>query len=97
MDVDIGHHGPGFHDDAPLDEIVGDIDRASRAYLAAGITSIVDAQVTRRELDGYRAARERGVLGVRVTAMPISSQLDDYVSPSASPGRSATTAWRSGR
>jgi predicted amidohydrolase YtcJ len=80
VDVDIGHHGPGFHDDAPLDEIVGDIDRASRAYLAAGITSIVDAQVTRRELDGYRAARERGVLGVRVTAMPISSQLDDYVS-----------------
>jgi predicted amidohydrolase YtcJ len=77
--VDIGHHGPGFHDDAPLDEIVGDIDRASRAYLAAGITSIVDAQVTRRELDGYRAARDQGVLGVRVTAMPISSQLDEYL------------------
>jgi predicted amidohydrolase YtcJ len=77
--VDIGHHGPGFHDDAPLDEIVGDIERASGAYLAAGITSIVDAQVTRRELDGYRAARERGVLGVRVTAMPISSQLDEYL------------------
>jgi predicted amidohydrolase YtcJ len=79
IDVDIGHHGPGFHDDAPLDEIVGDIDRASRAYLAAGVTSIVDAQVTRRELDAYRAARERGLLGVRVTAMPISSQLDDYL------------------
>ena len=77
--VDIGHHGPGFHDDAPLDEIVGDIDRGSRAYLEAGITSIVDAQVTRRELDGYRLARERGLLGVRVTAMPISSQLDDYL------------------
>jgi predicted amidohydrolase YtcJ len=79
IDVDIGHHGPGFHDDAPLDEIVRDIDRASRAYLAAGVTSIVDAQVTRRELDAYRAARERGLLGVRVTAMPISSQLDDYL------------------
>ena len=77
--VDIGHHGPGFHDDAPLEEIVGDIDRGSRAYLEAGITSIVDAQVTRRELDGYRLARERGLLGVRVTAMPISSQLDEYL------------------
>jgi predicted amidohydrolase YtcJ len=76
--VDIGHHGPGFHDDAPLDEVVGDIDRGSKASLAAGITSVVDAQVTRRELNGYRAARERGVLGVRVTAMPISSQLDDF-------------------
>jgi predicted amidohydrolase YtcJ len=76
--VDIGHHGPGFHDDAPLEEIVGDIDRGSRAYLAAGITSIVDAQVTRRELSAYGVARERGLLGVRVTAMPISSQLDEY-------------------
>ena len=76
--VDIGHHGPGFHDDAPLEEIVADIDRGSRASLAAGITSIVDAQVTRRELAGYRAARERGLLGVRMTAMPISSQLDAF-------------------
>ena len=76
--VDIGHHGPGFHDDAPLEEIVGDIERGSRAALAAGITSIVDAQVTRRELTGYRAARERGLLGVRMTAMPISSQLDEF-------------------
>ena len=78
--VDIGHHGPGFHDDSPLEEVVGDIERGSAAYLAAGITSIVDAQVTRRELSGYRAARERGLLGVRVTAMPISSQLDEYES-----------------
>jgi predicted amidohydrolase YtcJ len=74
--VDIGHHGPGFHDDAPLDEVVGDIERGSAAYVAAGITSIVDAQVTRRELSGYRAALERGLLDVRVTAMPISSQLE---------------------
>jgi predicted amidohydrolase YtcJ len=78
--VDIGHHGPGFHDDAPLQEIVADIDRGCRASLAAGITSVVDAQVTRRELAGYRAARERGLLNVRITAMPISSQLDEYES-----------------
>lgn len=78
--VDIGHHGPGFHDDAPLEEIVADIDRGSRAALLAGITSIVDAQVTRREMDGYRAARKRGLLSVRLTAMPISSQLDAFES-----------------
>jgi predicted amidohydrolase YtcJ len=76
--VDIGHHGPGFHDDAPLEEIVADIERGARASLEAGITSIVDAQVTRRELTGYRAARERGLLGVRLTAMPISSQLEAF-------------------
>jgi predicted amidohydrolase YtcJ len=76
--VDIGHHGPGFHDDASLDEVVADIERGAQAYLAAGITSIVDAQVTRRELSAYRDARRRGLLGVRVTAMPISAQLDEF-------------------
>jgi hypothetical protein len=76
--VDIGHHGPGFHDDAPFEEIVADIERGSKAALAAGITSVVDAQVTRRELSGYRAARDRGLLGPRLTAMPISSQLDEF-------------------
>jgi predicted amidohydrolase YtcJ len=76
--VDIGHHGPGFHDDAPLEEVVADIDRGARAALEAGITSVVDAQVTRRELTGYRVARDRGLLGVRLTAMPISSQLDAF-------------------
>ncbi len=76
--VDIGHHGPGFHDDAPLEEVVADIDRACRAYLAVGITSICDAQVTRRELTGYDEARRRGLLTVRTTGMPISSQQEAY-------------------
>lgn len=78
--VDIGHHGPGFHDVADLEDVVGDIERACRAYLEAGITSVVDAQVTRREMTAYQAARRRGTLGVRVTVMPISSQLDEFES-----------------
>jgi predicted amidohydrolase YtcJ len=78
--VDIGHHGPGFHDDADLEEVVGDIGRACAAYLTVGVTSICDAQTTRREFNGYREARRRGLLGVRVTAMPISSQLDELSS-----------------
>lgn len=78
--VDIGHHGPGFHDQADLEEVVGDIERACRAHLAAGVTSIVDAQVTRRELTAYREARRRGLLGVRVTVMPISSQQAEFES-----------------
>ncbi|MEI7742797.1 MAG: amidohydrolase [Chloroflexota bacterium] len=76
--VDIGHHGPGFHDDAPLEEVVADVDRACRAYLTVGITSICDAQVTRREMEGYDLARRRGLLTVRTTAMPISSQQEAY-------------------
>ena len=95
--VDIGHHGPGFHDDAPLEEVVGDIDRGSRAALAAGITSVVDAQVTRRELDGYRTARERGLLGVRVTLDADLLPARRVRLPRAWPDRSATTGSRSGR
>jgi predicted amidohydrolase YtcJ len=78
--VDIGHHGPGFHDDAPLEEVVSDIERACRAYIEAGVTTICDAQVTRRELTAYMEARRRGRLGVRVSAMPISSQQEELAS-----------------
>ena len=78
--VDIGFHGPGFHDDVQLEEVVADIDRACRAYLAAGVTTVCDAQVTRRELTGYREARRRGLLTVRATAMPISSQQAEFES-----------------
>ena len=77
--VDIGHHGPGFHDDADVEEVAADVERATRAYLASGVTTICDAQVTRREMNGYRLARRRrGGLDVRVTAMPISSQQDSF-------------------
>jgi predicted amidohydrolase YtcJ len=54
---------------------VAAVDRASRAFLAAGLTCVADAQVTSRELGAYREARERGLLGVRTVCMPLSHQL----------------------
>ena len=77
-EVDIGSHGPNFHTAASLDDLVAAVGRASRAFRAAGLTCVADAQVTSRELRGYRAARERGELGVRTVCMPLSHQLDDY-------------------
>ncbi|PSL00326.1 hypothetical protein CLV63_102454 [Murinocardiopsis flavida] len=61
-----------------IDELVGFLDTASRTALAEGITSITDPGVGgldgigmgRADLHGYLTARERGSLGVRVTAMP---------------------------
>jgi predicted amidohydrolase YtcJ len=79
-DVDIGSHGPNFHTRAPLETLVGAVERASRAYLAAGLTCVADAQVTSRELAAYRDARRRGVLGVRTVCMPLSHQLEEYAS-----------------
>lgn len=78
--VDIGSHGPNFHTDAPLDELVDAVDRAGAAFLAAGLTTVCDAQVSRRELEAYRAAVDAGRLRVRTVCMPLSHQLDDYLS-----------------
>ncbi len=77
-EVDIGSHGPNFHTRASLDDLVGAVDRASRAFLAAGLTCVADAQVTSRELRAYREARSRGLLGVRTVCMPLSHQLDEF-------------------
>jgi predicted amidohydrolase YtcJ len=76
--VDIGSHGPNFHTRAPMEALVSAVDRAGRAYLAAGLTCVADAQVTARELAAYREARTRGVLGVRTVCMPLSHQLEAY-------------------
>ena len=78
LSVDIGNHGPNFHTAVPLEDQVAMLDDASPRYLAAGLTSICDPQVTSRELTAYREARRRGVLRVRTTCLPLSSQLDEY-------------------
>jgi predicted amidohydrolase YtcJ len=76
--VDIGHHGPNFHTEAPLDELVEDVERAGRAFLGAGLTTVCDAQVTMREMRAYRQARRSGRLPVRTVMMPLSHQLETY-------------------
>jgi len=76
--VDIGSHGPNFHTEAPLEELVDAVDRAGAAFVAAGITTVCDAQVSRRELRAYRAAADAGRLRLRTVCMPLSHQLDEY-------------------
>lgn len=76
--VDIGSHGPNFHTEATLDELVDAVERAGEAYFAAGLTTVCDAQVTKREMAGYLEARRRGKWWVRVVCMPLSNQLGDF-------------------
>jgi predicted amidohydrolase YtcJ len=78
--IDIGSHGPNFHTEISLEESVDLVELAGEAFLRAGLTTVCDAQVTRRELTAYRAARAQGRLPVRTVCMPLSHQLDDYVS-----------------
>lgn len=76
--VDIGSHGPNFHIESSIDDLVAAVGRAGRAFVAAGLTTVCDAQVTKRELSGYREARRRGEWWVRVACMPLSNQLAEY-------------------
>jgi predicted amidohydrolase YtcJ len=78
--VDIGSHGPNFHTEASLDDLVSAVERAGRAFLAAGLTTVCDAQVTSRELAAYREASRLGRLPLRTVCMPLSHQLDTYES-----------------
>ena len=74
--VKVGHHGPDIGYDVALDELTDDIDRACRAYLAEGITSVADPQVTTREMPGYIMARDSGKLRVRTTCMYLSNHVN---------------------
>src|SRR5579859_4278978 len=76
--VDVGHHGPNFHVAADPAELTAAVERAGTAYLAAGLTTVCDAQVTSRELTAYRQARAQGRLLVRTVCMPLSHQLGSY-------------------
>jgi predicted amidohydrolase YtcJ len=75
--VNVGHHGPDQGYEATLEEITADVERACRAYHRAGVTSVVDPQVTRRELEGYVAARRAGQLTVKTVCMLLSNHLAD--------------------
>jgi predicted amidohydrolase YtcJ len=77
--VDIGHHGPNFHTELEVDEGVAMLAAAAPRYFAAGLTTIADPQVSRRELGTYRAARDGGVPGPRIVAMPLSHLLDEVI------------------
>ncbi|MBA3415940.1 MAG: amidohydrolase [Chloroflexia bacterium] len=75
--VEIGCHGPNFHTILPGDDLVALLAEAGWAYLAAGLTTVCDPQVTRRELGVYREARRAGVQRLRTVLMPLSNHLDD--------------------
>jgi predicted amidohydrolase YtcJ len=76
--VEIGDHGPNFHTAAPLADLVGAVERAGMEFVKAGLTTVCDAQVTKREMEAYRAAASEGRLLVRTICMPLSHQLEAY-------------------
>jgi predicted amidohydrolase YtcJ len=77
VELEIGCHGPNLHIAAPLEELLRQFEHGQPRYLAAGLTTICDPQVTRRELRAYREARARGLQQLRIVLMPLSNHLDE--------------------
>ena len=74
--VKVGHHGPNFHlADEPA-EHERQLAAAQERFLAGGVTTIGDAQVSRRELDMYLRLAEKGGLKNRVSMYFLSHLLD---------------------
>ena len=77
--VKIGRHGPNIHVPDSPEALLSHLEAAQREILGAGITTVFDAQVTRRELEAYLRLRDAGRLRMRVNLLVISSLLDEVL------------------
>lgn len=75
--VKVGHHGPNFHLADTPDEHVRQLLAAQQNFLAGGVTTIGDCQVSRREMDTWLRLAETGRLHNRVSMYLLSHLLDE--------------------
>ena len=73
------NHGPNIHiPDAP-ERLVDLLCNAQTMLLKAGVTSVTDCQVTRREMETYLLARDDGRLQLRASMLTLSTLLEVLV------------------
>jgi predicted amidohydrolase YtcJ len=77
--VKITKHGPNFHIPAPMPELIEALDVAQDTFLAKGVTSILDAQVSQREMSVWLSARDAGRLRIRANMLVLSSLLEQVL------------------
>lgn len=77
--VKIGRHGPNIHVPESQAALLAHLQAAQDSILRSGITTVFDAQVSRRELETYLRLRDAGRLRMRVHLMVISSLLDEVL------------------
>ncbi len=73
--VKLGNHGPNLHLPDHPDDLARMLDDAQDQFLAAGITTVGDCQVTERELRTFLAARDADRLAIRVVMYALSSHV----------------------
>ena len=74
--VKLGNHGPNLHLPDDPDDLARMLDDAQEAFLATGITTVGDCQVTEREMQAFLTARDAGRLTLRVVMYVLSSHVD---------------------
>ena len=77
--VNVGSHGPNLHLHEDVETLAERLAGLYEKYLGFGITTIVDAQVTRLELAAYQHARRTGRLPIRTVCMALSHSLRDIM------------------
>lgn len=77
--VKIGHHGPNFHLADEPEEHVRQLAAAQEDFLSHGVTTIGDAQVSRREFDTYLRLAEANQLKNRFSMYALSHLLDEVI------------------
>lgn len=77
--VKIGHHGPNFHLSDEPQKLVAHLLRAQELFLSGGVTTVGDAQVTKREFSTYLDASGQNKLKMRVGMYFLSHLLDQVL------------------
>lgn len=77
--VKVGNHGPNLHLEDSREEQLEEMRIAQDSFLAGGVTTVADVQVTRRELGTYLDFAETGELTLRYSLYALSSQLDEIL------------------
>jgi hypothetical protein len=77
--VKITNHGPNFHVPDSQSELLNALDVAQDVFLAKGVTTVLDAQVSQREMSVWLAARDEGRLRLRTGMLILSSLLDEVL------------------
>ncbi|MDL2335656.1 MAG: amidohydrolase family protein, partial [Chloroflexota bacterium] len=73
------HHGPNIHHADSADHLLAELKWAQTDIIRAGITTVADAQVTRREMESWLALRDTGKLHMRVHMYVLSVLLDEVL------------------
>jgi predicted amidohydrolase YtcJ len=71
--VKIGNHGPNFHMPDSQANLTDQLVEAERIFLANGVTTVGDAQASKREIETYIDGFNRGLLRSRYSIYVISS------------------------